>query len=375
MEYLKDEPETQAIQIISTEDVEEANEFVDNARGQGLKIVGTHSGAFHCDEVLACTMLKYTEEYANPAIVRSRNPEIHELVDILMDVGDVFDPSKKRFDHHQKTFDSYFDDAPKEGSYPIKMSSAGLIYKYFGKEILRNIGKQFGANLGSTEEEITKTIEDSHKDIYHSFVKEIDAIDNGVSITNKDVRPRYKITTGLGSRIGRLNPAWNAEDKCPNKWFLKAMSVGEKDFLDAIYSKYMISRPAYNIVKESFEKRKEFHESGELVHFDQFCPWKSHLYKLEEETKNEGLIKFVFFKSGPMYRVQAVSTHESGFENRISLHEDWRGKRGDELKEASGIDSICFVHHSGFIGGANELSDVIKMAELSIAKHRESAPS
>jgi len=36
-------------------------------------VIGTHCDAFHCDEVLACTMLLYTEQYANPLIVRTRD--------------------------------------------------------------------------------------------------------------------------------------------------------------------------------------------------------------------------------------------------------------------------------------------------------------
>ena len=36
---------------------------------QSLKI-GTHSGCFHCDEALACYMLKLLPEYQNASIVR-----------------------------------------------------------------------------------------------------------------------------------------------------------------------------------------------------------------------------------------------------------------------------------------------------------------
>ncbi len=42
--------------------------------------------------------------------------------------------------------------------------------------------------------------------MYENFVKEIDAIDNGVEIA--DVR-RYDITTNLSSRVSYLNPEWN----------------------------------------------------------------------------------------------------------------------------------------------------------------------
>lgn len=55
---------------------------------------------FHCDEVLATTMLLYTKEFENSVIVRSRNQEILDTLDIVCDVGGVFDVEKKRFDHH-----------------------------------------------------------------------------------------------------------------------------------------------------------------------------------------------------------------------------------------------------------------------------------
>ena len=35
--------------------------------------IGTHNGAFHCDEVLACAMLKRLPEYKEAEIVRTRD--------------------------------------------------------------------------------------------------------------------------------------------------------------------------------------------------------------------------------------------------------------------------------------------------------------
>jgi hypothetical protein len=84
--------------VLSTEKVEEAEALM--VKESGTKTVGTHSGAFHCDEILACTMLKYTSTYKNFKIIRSRTEEIHNKVDILVDVGSTFDVEKNRFDHH-----------------------------------------------------------------------------------------------------------------------------------------------------------------------------------------------------------------------------------------------------------------------------------
>eukprot|EP01083_Nonionella_stella_P207142 752805_1 len=44
---------------------------------QNVKTIGTHHGTFHCDEVLACYMLRnHTKEFRNAKIIRSRDPNI-----------------------------------------------------------------------------------------------------------------------------------------------------------------------------------------------------------------------------------------------------------------------------------------------------------
>lgn len=66
--------------------------------------IGTHDGVFHCDEVLACYMLKCLPEYKDAEIVRSRDMAKINVCDIVVDVGAVFDHEKKRYDHHQREF-------------------------------------------------------------------------------------------------------------------------------------------------------------------------------------------------------------------------------------------------------------------------------
>ena len=79
----------------------------------------------------------HTKKYKNAKIIRSRNPDVLKDCDILVDVGATFDVNKNRFDHHQKSFNEYFDNNDPEKI--TKLSSAGLIYKYFGKEIIQDI--------------------------------------------------------------------------------------------------------------------------------------------------------------------------------------------------------------------------------------------
>ena len=67
-----------------------------------MKRIGTHNGTFHCDEALACFMLKQLPEYQRAEIVRTRDPELLAKCDIIVDVGGVYNPDTHRYDHHQR---------------------------------------------------------------------------------------------------------------------------------------------------------------------------------------------------------------------------------------------------------------------------------
>lgn len=70
--------------------------------------IGTHSGTFHCDEVLAVFLLGQLPEFQNHKLLRTRDQQLLDQCDIVVDVGSVFDPTKKRYDHHQNTFNESF---------------------------------------------------------------------------------------------------------------------------------------------------------------------------------------------------------------------------------------------------------------------------
>jgi len=58
------------------------------------KTIITHSGTFHCDEALACFLLLQLDEYKDATIIRTRDTEIIDKGDIIVDVGAIYDPSK-----------------------------------------------------------------------------------------------------------------------------------------------------------------------------------------------------------------------------------------------------------------------------------------
>ena len=48
--------------------------------------------------------------------------------------------------------------------------------------------------------------------------------------------------------------------------------------------------------------------------------------------------------------------------SRLSLLEQWRGVRDEDLAKVSGIPGCIFVHASGFIGGNKTYEGALKMA-------------
>lgn len=62
------------------------------AKRQRMARIGTHSGSFHCDEALGCFLLRKVPEFSNAEIVRSRDPEVLSGLDVVIDVGGVYEP-------------------------------------------------------------------------------------------------------------------------------------------------------------------------------------------------------------------------------------------------------------------------------------------
>ena len=144
-----------------------------------------------------------------------------------MDVGGEYDVSRKRFDHHQRGFDQNLQG---EGlGSGTKLSSAGLVYRHYGRDIIRSIlrasplinfleaGSTSQADerppassaTGAKDAAVVREsdIELLYRNVYVGFVEHIDGIDNGINAFSGE--RNYDISTTLSARVGSLNPAWN----------------------------------------------------------------------------------------------------------------------------------------------------------------------
>nr|XP_025667695.1 UPF0160 protein MYG1, mitochondrial isoform X2 [Arachis hypogaea] len=279
------------------------------------KRVGTHSGTFHCDEALACFMLRLTQHFSNAHILRTRNPNVLETLDAVVDVGGVYDPKRHRYDHHQRGFDEVLGHG-----FATKLSSAGLVYKHYGLEI---IAKVLQLDEGHPH------VHQLYKAVYRNFVE---------------------------------------SPERENEAFHRAMSLAGDEFLDNVnyYAKSWL--PARSIVMECLAARETIDSSGEIIKLTRPCPWKFHIHELEKEMEISPSIKYVLYPDdrSKKWRLQAVVISPARFESRKPLPSPWRGLENDKLSEVAGIPGCAFVHMSGFIGGNQTYDGALAMARASL---------
>ncbi|XP_022763387.1 UPF0160 protein-like isoform X2 [Durio zibethinus] len=316
----------------------------------GPKRVGTHDGSFHCDEALACFMIRLTKKFSNAQIAL-------ENLDAVVDARGVYDPTRDRYDHHQRGFEQVF-----SHGFTTKLSSAGLVYRHYGAEI---IAKELELDVQHPN------VYRLFLAVYKNFVEAVDAIDNGINQYDTDRPPRYVNATGLSYRVGRLNLDWVDLDQSSereNEAFQSAMTLAGSEFLESIHFHAKSWLPARSIVMECLSARNDIDCSGEIIVLTISCPWKLHIFELEEELQIDTAIKYVIYQDdrSENWRLQAVAVSPGRFESRKPLPLPWRGLEGNKLSEVAGIPGCIFVHMSGFIGANKSYGGALAMARASL---------
>ncbi|KAK9896456.1 GAMM1 protein [Cystobasidium minutum MCA 4210] len=328
-------------------------------RQKSGKVIGTHSGTFHADEALAVHLIRRLPEYKDADLVRTRDSSKLDECDIVVDVGGVYDDEKKRYDHHQRGFTETFSPAHK-----TKLSSAGLIYKHYGQQLIKQ-------EMKDTSDQTMLDV--LYKKLYENFVEALDAIDNGISQYDTDSNAKYSSRTDLSSRVAHLNPSWNEpfNDNILDQKFEIASALAGSEFYGALGRAMNSWYPARSMVEEAVKSRKTHDPSGKLIVFDSFGPWKEHLYLLEDELQipEEEKPLYVLYPedSGGKWRIQAVPVSSDSFSSRKPLPEAWRGIRDQALSDLSGIPGCVFVHAAGFIGGNETKEGALQMASKALA--------
>ncbi|KAL8540312.1 hypothetical protein ACS0TY_001784 [Phlomoides rotata] len=260
--------------------------------GAASKRIGTHSGKFHCDEALGCFMIRRTENFYGADIIRTRDSMVLDKLGAVLDVIGVYNSSRDRYDHHQEGFQEVFG-----YGFETKLSSAGSVYKRYGKEII------------SKEVKLDPDHCDVHRlfvTIYKNFIETMESVN-----TTKDKLPRFVNNTSLSSRVERLNPDWIDLDQSSAKEdeaFQQAMKLAGNELLECIHFHAKSWLPTRKNVDSngeiivltlmrfypSFFNAGSFPLKSSLMKL-MFLQWKLHIFELEKEMKITHSIKYVIY--------------------------------------------------------------------------------
>lgn len=266
-----------------------------------LRSFGTHDGSFHADEVTACALLILFHMIDEDKIFRTRDMSALSQCDYVCDVGGVYDPIRKLFDHHQQ-------------DYQGPLSSAGMVLNY-----LFHIG----------------ILDSRQRDFFeYSLVMGVDAHDNGKELHSKGVCSYSHI-------ISNFNPInYDSDRHAQDKAFFDALAFAVAH-LTRMWQRYLYTHSCQEVIAEAMKKGKTF------LMFDKSIPWLDIFFEMEGAKHSAN---FVIMPSGQHWKLRGIPpTLEEKMKVRHPLPEEWAGLIGEDLKRVSGIQGAVFCHKGRFI--------------------------
>lgn len=291
-----------------------------------MKIITTHGGAFHADDIFAVAtlILVLKEEYT---IVRTRDEALFADSDYLIDVGGVLDPSKGRFDHHQQG-------GAGERKNGIPYASFGLLWNTYGLELC-------GGNAEAMER------------IDNLLVVGIDAIDNGVEIFTNLHKGVYPYT--IGNFFQSFHPSGNATIEDNDRTFINCVNLAKdllaREILNAI-EQVTLQQKVIEIYQKAGDKR--------VLILDGRYPWGDVVQRFPEPL----FVVYPDRNHGERWSAKAVRVDPMSFTPRKKYPESWAGKSNEEFRDVSGVSDAVFCHRDRFLVVAKSREGAVKLAEI-----------
>lgn len=265
------------------------------------KSFGTHDGTFHADEVMACALLLFFNRIDKDKILRSRDAKELSKCEYVCDVGGVYDPSQKLFDHHQVGY---------EGA----LSSAGMILLH-----LQNEGfidqKEFEFLSGS-------------------LIKGVDEEDNGIK------ESRFGRCTFSDVIANFLPVRYDSREEAVKAAFFEALQFA-LGHLTRLVERFQYLQSCREIVQSAMALRKNY------MVFDQPIPWQDLFFEMGGEDHPA---LFLVMPSGAHWKVRGIPPNfKKRMEVRIQQPREWAGLLEKQLEEVSKIPGAIFCHKGLFI--------------------------
>lgn len=266
-----------------------------------IRALGTHDGSFHADEVTAAALLVVFNRVDRDKIVRTRDEKLLDACEYVCDVGNIYDPSRKRFDHHQV-------------DYTGQMSSAGMVLLYLWKQEIID--------------------ERKYNFLNQSFILGVDAHDTGRVILEPGVATFSQIIANF------VPPDYDAPDTEMRHAFDQALDfvIGH---VHRLMERYDYVQQCREVVVKAMSKR------GVALIFDKAMPWMDVFFEMDGEHHPA---QFVVMPSGSHWKLRGIppnSRDKMGI--RSPLPEKWAGLRDEQLQKETGIPGAIFCHKGRFI--------------------------
>jgi uncharacterized UPF0160 family protein len=262
--------------------------------------IGIHDGTFHADEVTACALLVVFDLADQDKIIRSREPEKLSQCEFVCDVGGVYSPGLKLFDHHQS-------------SYQGDLSSAGMVLEYLKEKGVLSLEEFYFFN--------------------NALVLGVDAHDNGRS-------PQHIGFCTFSHVVANFNPiSYVTEDAVLDASFQEALgfAIGH---IRRLHERYIYNRDCRTTVKKAMDAHKI------CLFFDQSISWLESFFALNGK---EHPALFVIMPAKGHWKLRGIPPdYERRMQVRLPLPETWAGLLGEDLKKASGISGAIFCHKGRF---------------------------
>jgi len=293
------------------------------------KIIVTHSGKYHADDLFAVASLQILLGEENTEVLRTRDPKEISKGDYVVDVGGVYNSEEEKFDHHQTAGAGV-----RENSIPY--ASFGLVWKKYG-EIL----------TGGSKESLC---------VDQKMIQPIDAGDNGYDVytLNKEKVLPYEIQTMLASFM----PTWQ-EDQNPDDIFRELLPLARK-----ILNREIELAKQFVKVEKQIEEKYQNTENKRIVVFDKNQPFGRQLVWTVLCKYAEPIFAILYQPDKNLWQTLAIKKEVGLFELRLRLPAKWGGNKTKvELQELTGYPDVVFVHSNGFMALSESKETALALAK------------
>ncbi len=285
--------------------------------------VVTHGGKFHADDVCAVAFLRILGYITDETeLIRTLNDDPLASADVVLDVGRIYNPEKRRFDHHQTDFNM-------QRPCGVPYATFGLVVKEFGSEVL-------------SKEELAE--------FDKRFVRLLDGPDSGHLLHEGEV-------VSLHLAIGWFMPDWD-ESEDPKKF--------DSAFNEAVAWVTPTIEGAMRRAKAKIRARAQLsdaisvNEDGTILELDRFIPWTEYVCENYPDAK---YVIYPHLRGG--YAAQVVPDHPLTFTSKARFPQAWGGLNRPSLEAVSGVPTAHFCHPNGFLVAADTLDAVRELVDKS----------